>query len=328
MSNALHYYIIYFSKLILFDKFKIYKPMGLLLHLLLILLSITCIQSEKFLKNFKVVLSSSNSDKSLSNQNSQIFLSADVNKQPSSDAGDDSQSQTPSQSSKKSGSSSSKIPIPTENKITPVTKSTQNKDSNQSMMDSEADAEIFIDKNQTIMGINLYVLKELVMGTHHPKAWQSQHCRQVPYFNQTGERKSCVKSSGYFYNMTTKSCDTVDIPCGDIATLNFWTDIDPCTANCTTNGVGITFVGVPAVNVDPRAICILPVVNGSTPHCQGVKKNSNITVWTYDPVTTTCYEVLYNCHWTPTLNTFAFNSTCQHMCHDITLPGSKKGHNL
>ena len=97
--------------------------------------------------------------------------------------------------------------------------------------------------NKTINGIDLKVVAEVVMGMHHPKAWHPTHCKQIPFFNTSKENLDCVRKHGWYYDMSSESCQEIDVPCGDIATLNFWKTIDGCLANCTTSGIGysITF---------------------------------------------------------------------------------------
>ena len=180
-----------------------------------------------------------------------------------------------------------------------------------------------VNKNININGVTLFALKKLVMGTHHPALWQSQHCRQIAYFpNQSSGTPS---KKGWYFDMPSESCKPITVPAGAIATLNFWPHISGCTANCTQHGKGLVFQGVPKINVDPRKICILPTYSSKT---GGSCTQHKRTLWTYDAKTMTCYEVQVPCQYKTTLDTFSFNSTCQHMCHDVTLPGSSSGHHL
>ena len=134
--------------------------------------------------------------------------------------------------------------------------------------------------------------------------------------------------------MTTRECSPVDVPCNDFPTLNFWEDEEGCLANCTINGVGLTWLKSPKLNLDPRFICIQPPYNPnvSSPTCTGqtglIKKDGGVIYWVYDAITANCYKIQVDCHWAATNNSFAYNSTCQHMCHDVALPGSGKGHRL
>jgi len=187
-----------------------------------------------------------------------------------------------------------------------------------------------IDANMTLNGLNLFVIAEVLMGFDHPRAWHVEHCRHVPYFPMPAEIEGCIQSTGWFYNMSSRSCEMVNVPCNDLATLNFWPDIGPCLANCTTNGKGIVFADAPMVNLDPRSICILPALTGvSSPKCPK-KSSEQTTTWTYDATGATCFEVQYDCHWQASNNTFAFNSTCQHFCHDVAFPNTtnSSGHHL
>jgi len=185
-----------------------------------------------------------------------------------------------------------------------------------------------IDANMTLNGVNLYVLAEVLMGFEHPRAWHVEHCRHVPYFPMPAEILGCVQATGWFYNMSSRSCELVSIPCNDLPTLNFWHTIFPCEANCTHKGKGIVFADAPMVNLDPRSICIIPALTGQSAKDCPASSGPITTTWTYDATAATCFEVQYDCHWQASNNTFVFNSTCQHFCHDVSFPNISTGHHL
>ena len=95
---------------------------------------------------------------------------------------------------------------------------------------------------QNLINSGAMILAKSLMGFKHPAIWHTVHCLHIPYFNTVNERPGCVSISGFFYNVSSGVCEQVDIPCGDISTLNFFKSGSRCNSECLEDGEGKDFL--------------------------------------------------------------------------------------
>jgi len=108
-------------------------------------------------------------------------------------------------------------------------------------MKNTADESIIPNMTANINGQNVSnIIKNALMGTHHPVIWSPTHCIQTPSIPRPNGTKSappnCVTQSGWYLDVSTGSCQEVSVTCSEIATLNFFYNVSTCNEMCMQNG--------------------------------------------------------------------------------------------